>query len=263
MGAQLTTSERSAAMALGYTEQTWSTISQTRTSWSYFILSKAASTAIVLTQQQAAALLGYTQVSWDNLNQAQPNLSRKKWVELSATERSAAMVLGYTQQKSNGITKTKAKWSSFIVLTGTTIVMTRQQAAALLGYTQVSCDNVNGKQNHPKSTSKPWTGLTATQRAAAMVLGYAEQKWSKISHSKAKWSSLASTTSSSSSTNPGLIAAYVIIAIVGVLLLIGAILCIYYFVVMKRNQRKKEPKVIPDNGSAPKVVTVVPADEKK
>merc|ERR1712134_130460 len=89
--AQLTTSERSAAMALGYTEQTWSTISQTRTSWSYFILSKAASTAIVLTQQQAAALLGYTQVSWDNLNQAQPNLSRKKWVELSATERSAAM----------------------------------------------------------------------------------------------------------------------------------------------------------------------------
>merc|ERR1712224_868166 len=171
----------------------------------------------------------------------------------------AAMVLGYAEQTWSSISKSKqTKWSS---LTGiTTIVLNGHQAAALLGYTQASWDNVN--KNQPMSSKKKWDHLTATERSAAMVLGYTEQKWSKISHSKAKWSSLASTTSSSSSTNPGLIAAYVIIAIVGVLLLIGAILCIYYFVVMKRNQRKKEPKVIPDNGSAPKVVTVVPADEK-
>ena len=59
--------------------------------------------------------------------------------------------------------------------------------------------------------------------------------------------------------NPGLVAAYVILAIIGVLLLIGAILCVYYFVVMKKNQ-KNEWKVTVSHGSAPKAVTVVPAD---
>jgi len=339
--AQLSTTERSAAMALGYTEQTWSTISQTKTSWSYFVVSTGGSTVIVLTQQEAAVLLGYTQVTWDNASgkQAQPASSKKQWTQLTATERSAAIVLGYTELTWSKISLSKAKWSSFNAMTGTTIVMVQQQGAALLGFTQVSWDNVSDKRVQPASASKAWTGLTATERAAAMVLGYAEQtwskisqrkakwssltgitaivlsrhqaaallgynqvswdnesgkqtqpasaskqwsqltatersaatalgypeqKWSKISQSKAKWSSFTSTTPSPSSTsNPGLIAAYIIIAIIGVLLLIGAILCIYYFVVMRRNQRNKEPKVIPDNGSAPKVVTVVPADETK
>merc|ERR1711937_1054852 len=123
-------------MVLGYTEQTWSTISQSKTKWSSFVVSTG--TTISMTRTQAAAMLGYTEASWDNVNLAQPESSRKQWVKLTATEKAAYMVLGYTEQTWSTISQSKTKWSS-VVSTGT---MTRAQAAAQLGYTQASWDNV-------------------------------------------------------------------------------------------------------------------------
>ena len=70
-----------------------------------------------------------------------------------------------------------------------TIVLTRQQAALLLGYTQASWDNLSGKHKQPESSTKKWAQLTTSEKAAYTVLGYTETNWSKISESKTKWES--------------------------------------------------------------------------
>ena len=73
----------------------------------------------------------------------------------------------------------------------TTTQLSEQQAAVLLGYTQVSWDNASGKEAQPASASTKWTALTAQERLAATVLRYTEQTWRAVSVTKkTPWSDL-------------------------------------------------------------------------
>ena len=72
----------------------------------------------------------------------------------------------------------------------TTQQLSQQQAAALLGYTQVSWDNESGSEAQPASASKKWAELTTQERFAATVLGYTQQTWITILQTKASWSTL-------------------------------------------------------------------------
>ena len=75
--------------------------------------------------------------------------------------------------------------------TVTATQLSQQQAAKLLGYTQISWDNASGKEAQPASVSKKWTDLTAQERLAATVLGYTESTWSTVSATKkTPWSYL-------------------------------------------------------------------------
>ena len=76
----------------------------------------------------------------------------------------------------------------------TSTQLSQQQAAVVLGYTQVSWDNASGKEVQPASASKTWTGLTAQEKSAATVLRYTASTWSTISATKkTPWSDLTST----------------------------------------------------------------------
>ena len=76
----------------------------------------------------------------------------------------------------------------------TSTQLSQQQAAVLLGYTQVSWDNASGREVQPGSASKQWTDLTTVEKSAATVLDYTEQTWSTFSATKkAPWSDLAVT----------------------------------------------------------------------
>ena len=73
----------------------------------------------------------------------------------------------------------------------TTTQLSEQQAAVLLGYTQVSWDNASGKEAQPASASTKWTDLTTQERLVATVLGYTEQTWRTVSvMKKTPWSDL-------------------------------------------------------------------------
>ena len=74
--------------------------------------------------------------------------------------------------------------------TGTTILMSQQQAAASLGYTQVLWDNDSGSEVQPASASKTWAQLTVQETLAATVLGYTQLTWITISQTKISWSML-------------------------------------------------------------------------
>ena len=52
-----------------------------------------------------------------------------------------------------------------------------QKAARVLGYIQVTWDNVSGNERQPASINKYWAELTDKERAAAVVLGYNEKVW--------------------------------------------------------------------------------------
>merc|ERR1712134_198906 len=119
----------------------------------------------------------------------QPESSTKTWAQLTTSEKAAYTVLGYTETNWSKISQSKTKWESFVVSTGTTIALTRTQAAALLGFTQASWDNMSGKHKQPESSTKTWAQLTTSEKAAYTVLGYTETNWSKISQSKTKWES--------------------------------------------------------------------------
>ena len=76
----------------------------------------------------------------------------------------------------------------------TTTQLSEQQAAVLLGYTQVSWDNASGKEAQPASASKKWTDLTGEEKSAATVSGYTESTWRTVSATKkTPWSDLAVT----------------------------------------------------------------------
>ena len=73
-----------------------------------------------------------------------------------------------------------------------------QAAAAALGYTQVSWDNLSGKEQQPLSSIKSWVALVATEKRAAMLLGYNQRTWDNDSGSEPRpasafksWSELA------------------------------------------------------------------------
>ena len=56
---------------------------------------------------------------------------------------------------------------------------TEQEAARILGYTQVSWDNKSGKEKQPDSMEKYWDELADTEKQAATVLGYNANMWDK------------------------------------------------------------------------------------
>ena len=59
-----------------------------------------------------------------------------------------------------------------------------QAAAGVLGFTQVSWDDVSGEEKQPVSSDKYWKSLTQHQQAAAIVLGYTKAIWDNMSGSE-------------------------------------------------------------------------------
>ena len=56
-----------------------------------------------------------------------------------------------------------------------------QEAAAELGYTQATWDNMSGEEPQPAAASKSWSEFTDEEKAAGMTLGYSEQSWDGVS----------------------------------------------------------------------------------
>ena len=52
-----------------------------------------------------------------------------------------------------------------------------QAAAVVLGFTQVSWDDLSGQEPQPWSMRKFWAQLTANEKAAAVLLGYTQVSW--------------------------------------------------------------------------------------
>ena len=50
-------------------------------------------------------------------------------------------------------------------------------AARVLGYTQVTWDNLSGEEQQPWSSIKTWASLTDDEKAAAAALGYTQITW--------------------------------------------------------------------------------------
>ena len=53
----------------------------------------------------------------------------------------------------------------------------------VLGYTEISLDNVSGEEQQPWSSIKYWASLTDTEKEAATILGYTETTWGSRSDS--------------------------------------------------------------------------------
>ena len=56
----------------------------------------------------------------------------------------------------------------------------------MLGYTEVSWDNLSGEEVQPWSSLKSWAVLTENEKAAAVLLGYTEKSWDNDSGSEAQ-----------------------------------------------------------------------------
>ena len=52
-----------------------------------------------------------------------------------------------------------------------------RDAAVLLGFTQVSWDDLSGQEPQPSSWSKYWDELSANEREAVRLLGYNQKVW--------------------------------------------------------------------------------------
>ena len=68
----------------------------------------------------------------------------------------------------------------------------------MLGYNQVSWDNLSGKAQQPWSSIKNWASLTQDERGAAYLLGYTQKTWDNLSEKEKqpdsyykKWNELA------------------------------------------------------------------------
>ena len=59
-----------------------------------------------------------------------------------------------------------------------------QKAAVVLGYTEVSWDNLSGKEPQPTSFETYWAALTEQEKEAAVVLGYNSNIWDNESGSE-------------------------------------------------------------------------------
>ena len=59
-----------------------------------------------------------------------------------------------------------------------------QVAAEVLGYTQVSWENLSGNEPQPSSHTKYWSELRHSERVAAVVLGYTGKVWDNESGSE-------------------------------------------------------------------------------
>ena len=54
----------------------------------------------------------------------------------------------------------------------------------MLGYTQVSWDNLSGQEQQPWSSDKFWASLTDNEESAAVLLGYTQKAWDNESGSE-------------------------------------------------------------------------------
>ena len=59
-----------------------------------------------------------------------------------------------------------------------------QAAAVVLGFSQVTWDNLSGEEEQPWSSSKAWYELSTNQKAAALLLGYRQTTWDNESGSE-------------------------------------------------------------------------------
>ena len=53
----------------------------------------------------------------------------------------------------------------------------------MLGYTEVSWNDLSGKEQQPWSSIKYWASLTSNEKKAAAVLGYTQVSWDNDSGS--------------------------------------------------------------------------------
>lgn len=68
-----------------------------------------------------------------------------------------------------------------------------QAAAKVLGYDEVSWDNLSGEVRTPLQARLPWAQLIFVQRKAAKLLGYSKGTWStgtQTESSNKQWSEL-------------------------------------------------------------------------
>lgn len=52
-----------------------------------------------------------------------------------------------------------------------------QAAATVLGYGQVSWDNLSGEELQPWQAKMPWVSLNSVEKQAAVILGYTQLTW--------------------------------------------------------------------------------------
>ena len=52
-----------------------------------------------------------------------------------------------------------------------------QAAAVVLGFTQVSWDDLSGQEPQPWSMRKSWVELSGNEKSAAVLLGYTQTTW--------------------------------------------------------------------------------------
>ena len=65
-----------------------------------------------------------------------------------------------------------------------TACRSEQAAVVVLGYTQVTWDNLSGKERVPWSSIKSWAQLSDNEKEAATLLGYNERSWDNVSGSE-------------------------------------------------------------------------------
>ena len=51
----------------------------------------------------------------------------------------------------------------------------------MLGFTQISWDNISGKEKQPSPMAKSWTKLKHDERYAAVALGFTGDSWDNFS----------------------------------------------------------------------------------
>ena len=61
-----------------------------------------------------------------------------------------------------------------------------QKAAEVLGFNEVTWDDLSGEETQPDSWSTHWSELTRRERAAAAILGYNQVTWDNESGNEAK-----------------------------------------------------------------------------
>ena len=71
---------------------------------------------------------------------------------------------------------------------------TEQAAATVLGYTQLSWDNLNDTERQPWQSRMPWASLNSLEQQSAQILGYTQLMWDDRTSQPAsfykKWSQL-------------------------------------------------------------------------
>jgi len=108
-------------------------------------------------QQQAAALLGYSKPMWDGTADSQ------NWLDTDATEKQSEVTNSSSQ---NEIDWEKYDWDEMSAA--------HQSLWSILGW---DAARWSGDKSAPATESMGWADLTATQKKAAVALGFPEAIW--------------------------------------------------------------------------------------